>query len=66
MDRPVLLCGLGRVGGRVLESLQALGATVTVVDWHAKSDDPRYAGVRIITGDCKQADVLARGWPCLR
>ena len=60
MDRPVLLCGLGRVGGRVLESLQALGATVTVVDWHAKPDDPRYAGVRIVTGDCKQADVLER------
>lgn len=60
MDRPVLLCGLGRVGGRVLESLRALGANVTVVDWHAKPGDPRYAGVTVITGDCKQADVLER------
>ena len=60
MDRPVLLCGLGRVGSRVLDSLRALGANVTVVDWTAKADDPRYAGIRLITGDCKQADVLER------
>ncbi len=60
MDRPVLLCGLGRVGGRVLESLQALGATVTVVDWHASSADPKLAGVTVVTGDCKNADVLER------
>lgn len=60
MDRPVLLCGLGRVGSRVLDSLRALGATVTVVDWTARADDPKYAGVRLITGDCKQADVLER------
>jgi len=60
VDRPVLLCGLGRVGSRVLDSLRALGANVTVVDWTAKADDPRYAGIRLITGDCKQADVLER------
>lgn len=58
MDRPVVLCGLGRVGWRVLDSLRAAGVPVTVVDINLAPDDPRLAGVRAIKGDCRRTEVL--------
>ena len=58
MDRPVVLCGLGRVGWRVLESLRAAGVRATVVDINLVPGDPRLAGVRAIKGDCRRTEVL--------
>lgn len=58
MERPVILCGLGRVGWRVLESIRAAGLVVVVVDQHIAPEDPRLAGVRAIKGDFRRADVL--------
>ena len=60
MVRAVVLCGLGRVGWRVLESLRATDAEITVIDLHAKPDDPRLTGVAFVPGDCSRADVLQR------
>ncbi|MBY0513361.1 MAG: NAD-binding protein [Gemmataceae bacterium] len=56
--RPVLLCGLGRVGWRVLESLRAAGLTVVVVDTVVTPGDPRLGGVTAVKGDCRRPDVL--------
>src|SRR5262249_16436642 len=58
MDQPVILCGLGRVGSRVLEYLRAAGVTVVVIDTHASPSDPRLQGVRLVQGDCRQREVL--------
>lgn len=60
MSGNVLLCGLGRVGWRVLESLRATGVAVTVVDLAVRDDDPRLQGIPAILGDCRQADLLER------
>ena len=46
------------MGWRVLESLRAAGQTVVVVDIRTPSDDPRLVGVKVVTGDCRRADVL--------
>jgi Trk K+ transport system NAD-binding subunit len=59
-DRPVLLCGLGRVGARVLDSLRAAGQTVVVVDTNPPADDPRLAGMTVVKGDCRRPDVLEK------
>ena len=58
MDRPVVLCGLGRVGWRVLESIRAAGLPVVAVDLNIAPDDPRLNGVRAVRGDSRSADVL--------
>lgn len=58
--RPVLLCGLGRVGWRVLESLRSTGQKVAVVDTNPPLDDPRLAGLIVVKGDCRRADDLER------
>jgi Trk K+ transport system NAD-binding subunit len=55
---PVILCGLGKVGGRVLDFLRSAGLPVVVVDDSADSADPRLAGVRVVRGDCRQPAVL--------
>lgn len=60
MSRHVVLCGLGRVGWRVLDSLRAGGRPVTVIDLHADAADPALAGVTLVRGDCRKADVLER------
>jgi Trk K+ transport system NAD-binding subunit len=57
-DRPVVLCGLGRVGWRVLESLRAAGQSVTVIDTNLSSGDPRLTGVTALKGDCRRPEVL--------
>src|SRR5215468_6646044 len=57
-QRPVILCGLGRVGGRVLEYLRATGLPIVVVDNTCTPDDPRLENVRLINGDCRRREVL--------
>src|SRR6266699_1257295 len=39
MEQHVILCGLGRVGWRALEYLQAAQVPVTVIDNRGRSDD---------------------------
>lgn len=58
MKRPVLLCGLGRVGRRVLDSLRAAEIPVVVIDLTADPGDPRLAGVAVFKGDCRRHELL--------
>lgn len=60
MEQPVILCGLGRVGQRVLECLQAAGMSVVVVDDRCAAGDPRLGAATLVRGDFRDADVLAR------
>ncbi len=60
MDQPVILCGLGRVGCRVLEYLQAAGIPVVVIDTCCILDDPRLGRARLVQGDCRRREVLER------
>jgi voltage-gated potassium channel Kch len=60
MTAPIVLCGLGRTGARVLTYLRAAGLPVVVVDAACKPDDPRLRGARFVCGDCREPDVLAR------
>jgi Trk K+ transport system NAD-binding subunit len=60
VSRTVVLCGLGRVGWRVLESLRSTGASVTVIELNARDGDPRLTGVTVIRGDCRHPEVLDR------
>jgi Trk K+ transport system NAD-binding subunit len=58
MEQPIVLCGLGRVGWRVLEYLQAANLPVVIVDTTCRADDPRVRGVRLVVGDCRRRDIL--------
>lgn len=58
--RPVVLCGLGRVGWRVLETLRVAGQVVAVVDTHPPDDDPRLTGLTVVKGDCRRPENLER------
>jgi Trk K+ transport system NAD-binding subunit len=58
MDQPIILCGLGRVGWRVLEYLQTAGLPVVVIDTNASPADTRLAGVRVVRGDCRRPETL--------
>jgi Trk K+ transport system NAD-binding subunit len=60
VERPVVLCGLGRVGWRVLESLRAAGLPVAVVDTNPPAEDPRLAGLTVVKGDSRRPEVLER------
>src|SRR5690348_12815072 len=55
-----ILCGLGRVGARVLEYLLAAGASVVVIDERAQPDDPRLGGTSLVRGDCRRRDILEK------
>lgn len=57
-ERPVVLCGLGRVGWRVLASLRAAGLPVTVIDTSFAADDARLVGVMAVRGDCRRPEIL--------
>src|SRR5260370_40598116 len=46
MEQPIILCGLGRVGWRVLEYLQAAGFPTCVVDVNCPAQDPRLKQAR--------------------
>jgi Trk K+ transport system NAD-binding subunit len=58
MKRPIVLCGFGRMGSRVLETLRAAGLPVVVVDNACRPDDPRLGDDRLVPGDCRRRDVL--------
>jgi Trk K+ transport system NAD-binding subunit len=58
MERPIVLCGLGRMGRHVLGYLQAAGLPVVVVDTVAGPDDPILRGTRLVRGDCRRREVL--------
>jgi voltage-gated potassium channel Kch len=60
MNTPIILCGLGRIGAKVLEFLRTAGLTVVVIDTRCTEDDPRLAGVRVIRGDCRRPEILAQ------
>jgi Trk K+ transport system NAD-binding subunit len=58
MNRPIILCGLGRVGARVLEFLQAANLPAVVVDTVCQPGDARLKGARLVCGDCRKREVL--------
>jgi Trk K+ transport system NAD-binding subunit len=58
LQGPVLLCGLGRVGWRVLDYLRTAGVAVVAVDTTASANDPRLRGVRLVRGDCREESIL--------
>src|SRR5260370_15886931 len=58
MEKPIVLCGLGRMGWRVLEYLRAAELPVGVVDCRCQADGPRLRGVRLVAGDCRDRAVL--------
>src|SRR5260370_10653996 len=58
MEKPIVLCGLGRMGWRVLEYLRAAELPVGVVDCRCQADGPRLRGVRLVAGDCRRREVL--------
>ena len=58
MRQHLILCGLGKVGWRVLEYLRKAGESVVVIDSRCTPDDPRLEGVTLIHGDCRQAETL--------
>lgn len=53
MEQHFIVCGLGRVGERVLEHLRSAGAPVAVIDNRAAPGDARLGGVTLIAGDCR-------------
>ncbi len=55
-----ILCGLGRIGTRVLEYLRATGNPVVVVDVNDLGGRPWSDGVTFVHGDCRQREVLER------
>jgi Trk K+ transport system NAD-binding subunit len=58
MEQHFILCGLGRVGERVLEYLRAAGARVVVIDSHCQPGDARLAGAELVCGDCRRKETL--------
>jgi Trk K+ transport system NAD-binding subunit len=58
VEGPILLCGLGRVGWRVLDYLRTAGLSVVAIDDHADPDDPRLRGVRFVPGDFRNRGIL--------
>lgn len=58
MNRPVVLCGFGRVGQRVLESFRAAGVPTVVIDLNLSPGDPRAAGATVFKGDCRRVELL--------
>jgi Trk K+ transport system NAD-binding subunit len=53
-----VLCGLGRTGARVLYYLREAGLPVVVVDNRCRPDDPRLHGARLVSGDCRDREML--------
>jgi Trk K+ transport system NAD-binding subunit len=60
MMQPVILCGLGQVGRRVLDYLHQAGIPVTVIDNRCTPEELRLEKVRLIQGDFRQREVLAQ------
>src|SRR5262245_43886930 len=64
MAQHYVICGLGWVGGRVLDYLRAAGAEVVVIDSSFHHDDPRLQGARLIKGDCRRPEILLQADVC--
>ncbi|HVS39461.1 MAG TPA: NAD-binding protein [Gemmataceae bacterium] len=58
MKGPIVLCGLGRMGSRILETLREANLPVVVVDNACRPNDPRLGGARLVSGDCRRREVL--------
>ncbi len=58
MESPFILCGLSRVGRKVLDYLCTAGLPVVVIDHHCAPDDPALAGGRLVRGDYRKPEVL--------
>lgn len=58
MDRPIVLCGFGRMGVGVLDTLHAAGLPVVVIDTICQPGDARLRGARLVQGDCRRREVL--------
>ncbi|MGH7171649.1 MAG: NAD-binding protein, partial [Gemmataceae bacterium] len=58
MELPIILCGLGRMGIRILRYLQAANLPVVVIDNRCQPDDERLQGARLVCGDCRQRSIL--------
>lgn len=56
--QPIILCGLGNVGWRVLETLHAARLPVVAVDKECAPDDPRLEGLPLVRGDFLHPKVL--------
>ena len=57
MVEKVIVCGLGRIGWRVLDYLRATGLGITAVDTRCSPMDQRLHGTRLVQGDCRNHDV---------
>lgn len=58
MNRPVIVCGLGKVGWRVLDYLRASGVPIVAVDRNCVATDSRLGPVRLVRGDYRDPDIL--------
>src|SRR5215469_2835736 len=58
VEAPIVLCGLGRLGIRILRYLQAANVPVVVIDNRCSPEDGRLKGARLVCGDCRQRAVL--------
>ncbi|QVL32157.1 NAD-binding protein [Telmatocola sphagniphila] len=58
MRGPVLLCGLGTIGWRILDFLRAAGVSVVAIDTTCRSDDTRLSGIQFISGDFREEAIL--------
>jgi Trk K+ transport system NAD-binding subunit len=58
MRQHFILCGLGKIGWRVLEYLLATGEKVVVINLRPPDSDPRLQNVTLIVGDCRQESIL--------
>ncbi len=59
MSQPILICGLGRVGFRIVDYLRAANIPVKVISLKDSSDE-RLAGIDYISGDCTRPELLER------
>jgi Trk K+ transport system NAD-binding subunit len=61
LQNHVILCGLGRVGRRVLDYLQAAGVAAVAIDTKITAAEEAAAGnVRFLRGDFRDGDLLER------
>ncbi|MGL6074440.1 MAG: potassium channel family protein [Fimbriiglobus sp.] len=60
MEAAVLVCGLGRVGRRVVEFLAKAGVRVVVIDTQEDHNHDLPKDVAFFTGDCRKPDVLEK------
>src|SRR5438132_5973000 len=60
MENHIILCGLGRVGWRVLQHLQAANLPVAVIDNRCAADDARLDKATLVSGDCRQQEMLEK------